>query len=144
MDECLSALDKVITSVKPPVKPEATPAAPAPNPAKDARPPMNLLKQDDIFLIPASKRGIPASMKLLQSTDGIPLASHVTAKLAPHAPDIGKIRDKGLGELTSLQRSFMESTAGKPFRLTVERKAAELFPNVNLQVDAAIGTPSRW
>ena len=146
MNECLAVIDQANTSIQrienPPQATEQSSAltlSEITSPRAANRPPMQPLRDDDIFISPQSNRTGPSSIRLPQAVDGQTLADHVSARLAPHAPDINAVKQGAISEFDSMRRSFIQSTAGKPFRQTVERKTAGLIPNVRLQVDAVAG-----
>jgi len=141
--ECLAVLEKAKLSIQhkdQPVihSPLTSPISFTELASPSVRPPMQPIGEGkDIFKYPYKK--MPDSVRQWQTTDGSLLGDKVSAKLSPHTPDIKATRDRMGEELTSVRKKFLESTAGKPFRQTVERKTQGLIPNVKLQVDAVAG-----
>lgn len=94
---------------------------------------------EDIFRSPDSSKNMPDGIKYWQSVDGLVLGDKVSAKLAPHTPDIKAYKEKARNELNSVRKKFIESKAGTLFRQTVKRRTQGLIPNVRLQIDAVAG-----
>lgn len=99
----------------------------------------SIRKAEDIFRSPDSFRKMPGGIQQWQSVDGSVLGDKVSAKLAPHTPDMKAYKEKAKNELNSVRKKFLESRAGTPFRQTVERRTLGLLPNVRLQIDAVAG-----
>ncbi|KAF8458879.1 nucleoporin protein Ndc1-Nup [Terfezia claveryi] len=137
---CLAVLEKAKLSIE--LKDHPVTHAPPPSPisftelaSPSVRAPIPpIWEGKDIFKYPYQK--MPESVRQWQATDGSLLGDKVSAKLAPHTPDIKAAKDRMGEEFISVRKKFLESRAGKPFRQTVERKTQGLIPNVKLQIDA--------
>lgn len=141
--ECLAVLEKAKLSIQHkdhPVthNPPSSPMSFAELTSPSVHPPMQpIWGGNDIFKHPYKK--MPDSVRQWQTTDGSLFGDKVSAKLSPHSPDIKAAKDRMGEEFNSARKKFLESTAGKPFRQTVERKTQGLIPNVKLQIDAVAG-----
>lgn len=141
--ECLAVLEKAKLSIEHkdhPVThiPPSSPITLIELASPSVRPPMQpIWEGKDIFKYPYQK--MPDSVRQWQTTDGSLFGDKVSAKLTPHTPDIKAAKDRMGEELNSVRKKFLESSVGKPFRQTVERKTQGLIPNVKLQIDAVAG-----
>ncbi|KAF8418518.1 nucleoporin protein Ndc1-Nup [Tirmania nivea] len=139
-NECLAVLAKAKLSIE--HKDQPVTHTPASSPmsfteltSPGAPPPMQPIGYDKgIFKYPYQE--MPDLVRQWQTTDGSLFGDKVSAKLTPHAPDIKAAKYRMGEEFNSVQKKFLESTAGKLFRQTVERKTQGLIPNVKLQVNA--------
>lgn len=144
INACLAVLDQTNVSLQqkdqpppPPPKTNTISLAELASPSKRASM-KNIQMSEDIFLTP-SKRTVVLPRPWWETQDGTVLGDKVKTQLAPITPDVGVKKEQVKVQLSAAGKKFMESTAGVPFRQTVERKTLGLIPNVRLQIDAVAG-----